>query len=73
MGHGRKDLLCALFFLLSVMMYLSYARGQTTEVRQQTQTAANDKGGHRSIFITSSILLAFGFFVLGTHEQAGWR
>jgi len=60
----RKDLLCALFFLLSVMMYLSYARGQTTEVRQQTTDSGNDKGDHRSIFITKQYLLAFGFFVL---------
>jgi hypothetical protein len=31
----RKDLLCALFFLLSIMAYVKYARGQGAGVRSQ--------------------------------------
>jgi len=61
----RKDLLCAFFFLLSMMMYVNFVRRQETgDSREQTTDSGNDKAGQRSIFINKHYLLAFGCFVL---------
>ena len=50
----RKDLLCALFFLLSILSYTKYAR-------------ADDEAGKRKLgprFLHKQYLFSFGFFVL---------
>ncbi len=49
----RKDLLCALFFLLSIMMYMKYAGSQEAGVRSQG-SGSNNK----------HYLLSLGFFIL---------
>ena len=51
----RKDLLCALFFLLSLTMYASYARSADSEAVQDNVTAR---------FLNRHYLLALGFFAL---------
>ena len=53
----RKDLLCALFFLLSTMTYLEYARSQGPGVRGKAT-------GLKHCFTNKHYLFAFGFFVL---------
>ncbi len=51
----RKDLLCALFFLLSVMMYAEYACSMNEEAVQKRT---------RSGFLTKDYLFSVGFFIL---------
>jgi protein O-mannosyl-transferase len=51
----RKDLLCALFFLLSIMMYTSYVRTGDTETI---------KNGPLSCYFNMHYLLTLGFFML---------
>jgi protein O-mannosyl-transferase len=68
----RKDLLCALFFLLSIMSYVKYARGQgsgagnqESGVRSQKPAdSGNAKAGPKKSFINKHYLLSLGFFVL---------
>jgi protein O-mannosyl-transferase len=52
----RKDILCALFFLLSIMTYVSYVRNATDEVLQ--------KNGPFLFFFNKHYLLSLGLFVL---------
>jgi tetratricopeptide (TPR) repeat protein len=52
----RKDLLCALFFLLSIMAYLSYAEGVTLEDK------GKGTGGRRSV--KRLYLATLGLFLL---------
>ncbi len=60
----RKDLLCALFFLLSIISYTSYANSLKLEVRsQESRDSVNNKANKR-MFTTKHYLLALGFFVL---------
>jgi protein O-mannosyl-transferase len=75
----RKDLLCALFFLLSILSYVKYARGQGSGFRGQGSGAGNQEPGVRSqkradsgnakagpkkSFINKHYLLSLGLFVL---------
>ena len=68
----RKDLLCALFFLLSIIIYASAFNRQGTGDRkqkiedreQQTEDSSKTEAGQRSIFTGKRYLLALGFFVL---------
>jgi protein O-mannosyl-transferase len=68
----RKDLLCALFFLLSIMMYVDFARSrQSEEKRQETvgkdiqkDNSANDDASQRKSFMNKQYLLTLGFFSL---------
>jgi hypothetical protein len=57
----RKDLLCALFFLLSIMMYVKYAGGQKTEDRSQK---AEEERWQGKFFTNRHYLLSLGFFTL---------
>jgi protein O-mannosyl-transferase len=54
----RKDLLCALFFLLSIMSYAKYARGQESE------GGGNARAGLQDAFINKHYFFALGFFIL---------
>jgi len=61
----RKDLLCALFFLLSIMAYVKYAGSQRSGVRSQKAEESEDaKAGPKTAFINRHYLFALGFFVL---------
>jgi tetratricopeptide (TPR) repeat protein len=51
----RKDLLCALFFLLSVMAYAKYVKGEARETIQNSSS---------SYFSDKQYLLSLGFFLL---------
>lgn len=53
----RKDLLCALFFLLSIMMYVKYAGSRQSAVGSQKSTINNRQSARL-------YLLSLGFFVL---------
>jgi protein O-mannosyl-transferase len=53
----RKDLLCALFFLLSIMMYVKYADSQVLEEDRR-------EGSGQKIFLSHThYLLSLGFFI----------
>jgi protein O-mannosyl-transferase len=68
----RKDLLCALFYLLSIMTYVKFAGSQGSEVRsrqsavdsRQSKGEGVDKAGWKNIFMNKHYLLSLGFFVL---------
>jgi len=75
----RKDLLCAFFFLLSILAYVKYARGQGSGFRGQESGAGRQKKGDKSqksdgggntkagptkAFINTDYLFALGLFVL---------
>ena len=61
----RKDLLCALFFLLSIMSYAKYAGTRESGGRGQgAGVSANTEAGLKKIFINKHYLFTFGFFVL---------
>ena len=53
----RKDLLCALFFLLSLVMYTKYAGGRRRE-------EGKHETGWKLLFTDRNYLLALAFFVL---------
>jgi energy-converting hydrogenase Eha subunit A len=54
----RKDLLCALFFLLSIMTYTDYA------VRRRSEGEGKDESGRKNFHTSKQYFLALGFFVL---------
>ncbi|HUI44703.1 MAG TPA: tetratricopeptide repeat protein [Nitrospirota bacterium] len=54
----RKDLLCALFFLLSIITYTNYVS------RQKSEDSSNDEAGKKNLFISSPYLFTLGFFIL---------
>jgi tetratricopeptide (TPR) repeat protein len=54
----RKDLLCALFFLLSVIAYTKYVGGRKPE------DSANDEAGLKNFFINRRYFFTLGFFIL---------
>jgi protein O-mannosyl-transferase len=61
----RKDLLCGLFFLLSIMMYMNYVSRQTsTRIKQKTEGSAQDEAGQSNRFMNKHYLLTLGFFAL---------
>ena len=60
----RKDLLCALFFLLSILSYVKYAKDQGSGSRWQRSEGGNAKAGLTKIFTHKQYLLSLGFFVL---------
>jgi len=60
----RKDLLCALFFLLSVIAYVKYARDQGLGVRGQGAEGGNSKASLKKVFTNRHFLLSLGFFIL---------
>jgi tetratricopeptide (TPR) repeat protein len=61
----RKDLLCALFFLLSIMLYAKYASGRTTgDGKRQPDGDGKDGAGGRNFLFNRYYLAALGFFIL---------
>jgi lipoprotein NlpI len=61
----RKDLLCALFFLLSIMSYVKYADSQGSGVRGQgSANNTNEKSGHKKSLTNKHYLLTLCFFIL---------
>jgi tetratricopeptide (TPR) repeat protein len=61
----RKDLLCALFFLMSIMMYTKYAISPRSAFGgRQSEGNGKDDAGRKSFFVNKHYLLALGFFVL---------
>ncbi len=61
----RKDLLCALFFLLSVLRYTRYASSRKPAVRsQESEEHENDEARQKNFFVNQHYLLALCFFVL---------
>jgi hypothetical protein len=68
----RKDLLCALFFLLSVMAYVKYAGGRGPGVRAQglesgrkeREGEGKEESGGKNFFINRHYLLTLFFFIL---------
>ncbi len=62
----RKDLLCALFFLLSIMSYANYARCKESGGRGQGSGTGNQEPGvgPKKIFINRHYLLSLVLFVL---------
>ncbi len=60
----RKDLLCALFFLLSIMSYVKYAKDQGSGAGGQGSEGGNAKAGLKKIFTNRQYLPSLGFFVL---------
>ena len=75
----RKDLLCALFFLLSILAYVKYVRNHGSGVRsrepegrrqkaavsgQRSEGGGNSSAGLQDAFINRRYLFALGFFVL---------
>jgi Tfp pilus assembly protein PilF len=61
----RKDLLCALFFLLSIVGYTAYVRGQGPGVRgQKREDSGNAKAGPKTAFINKHYIITLGFFIL---------
>ena len=60
----RKDLLCALFFLLSVMAYVRYAKDQGSGSREQGSKGGSSQAGLKNGFTNKQYLLSLGFFVL---------
>jgi tetratricopeptide (TPR) repeat protein len=66
----RKDLLCALFFLLSLMMYVKYGDGQQTagsvrvlKDRERFLDGESGKEGQKRSFFDKYYLLALGFYI----------
>ncbi len=60
----RKDLLCALFFLLSIMMYMKYAGSQQSAAGGR-RSKDDGKAGEGPNFLTNKrYFCALGFFVL---------
>ena len=61
----RKDLLCALFFLLSIMAYTKYAvRWKSGAGSQESEGNREDEVGGKNFFLNKHYLLTLGFFVL---------
>ena len=60
----RKDLLCALFFLLSIMSYAKYAKDQGAGARGQGSEGGNSKVGLKRVFTNKHYVLSLGFFIL---------
>jgi protein O-mannosyl-transferase len=61
----RKDLLCALFFLLSIIMYTSYAGSRKSAVGgRRSEGKEKDEASRWIHFTNKSFLLSLGFFTL---------
>jgi hypothetical protein len=75
----RKDLLCALFFLMSILAYAKYVGSQESGVRGQgaegrsegsgdrgqgSGSNIKEKSGQNKFFTNKNYLLALGFFIL---------
>jgi len=61
----RKDLLCALFFLLSIIAYTKYVGSQQSAVGgQQSKGSGNEEAGRKNFFINRHYLAALGLFIL---------
>ena len=61
----RKDVLCALFFLLSIITYTKFVRGQGSGVRgQKSEDNGNAQAGPQKGFIYKPYLLSLVLFVL---------
>jgi Tfp pilus assembly protein PilF len=61
----RKDLLCGLFFLLSVITYTKYAAGQRSKARGMPSKGEGGHGGvGRAFFTNKHYLAALVFFFL---------
>ncbi len=61
----RKDLLCALFYLMSIIAYTKYAVRQGAEVvNRQSDGAGRDEPGRKSVYADKHYIFALGFFIL---------
>ena len=61
----RKDLLCGLFFLLSIIAYTNYVGSQQSVVGgQQSKSNRDEEAGRKSFFINRHYLAALGLFIL---------
>jgi protein O-mannosyl-transferase len=60
----RKDLLCALFFLLSLIVYVKYFGGRQSAADGQTSGVRSQESKVKSLQSTRLYLLSLGFFVL---------
>jgi hypothetical protein len=61
----RKDLLCALFFLLSIVAYTKYiGTWESGAGDQESEENRGDEAGGKSYFLNKHYLLALGFFIL---------
>ena len=61
----RKDLLCALFFLLSVMAYVRYVLDQESGVRsQESEDSGKNGAGGFTVFFNKYYLLSIALFIL---------
>jgi tetratricopeptide (TPR) repeat protein len=61
----RKDLLCALFYLMSIIAYTSYVdRGKLAFENQQLEVGANNERNQKKFPIKKNYLLALGLFIL---------
>jgi tetratricopeptide (TPR) repeat protein len=60
----RKDLLCALFFLLSMMAYVGYADGVSDKAHRAERTGSASCAIHFAFCTNKHYLLAIGFFIL---------
>jgi len=61
----RKDLLCALFFLLSILAYVRYAGTQESGVRsQKSEGDRKDESNQKNFLLNKNYFLTLGFFIL---------
>ena len=61
----RKDLLCGLFFLLSIIAYMNYVSSQRSAVGgQQSKGNGNEEGGRKNFFTNRHYLATLGLFIL---------
>ncbi len=61
----RKDLLCALFFLMSILAYAKYVGSQGSGVRGQgSGNNTKEKSDHKDVFTNKHYLLTLFFFIL---------
>jgi tetratricopeptide (TPR) repeat protein len=60
----RKDLLCALFFLLSMMTYVRYADDMSDKVHRAERTGSAPCAMRFAFCTNKHYLLAIGFFIL---------
>ena len=62
----RKDLLCAFFFLLSIMLYIKYVSSRASDgMRQKSEGSRKDGPIQKELFLFNKhYLLTLGFFLL---------
>jgi tetratricopeptide (TPR) repeat protein len=61
----RKDLLCALFYLMSIIAYTKYAISREPKVgNRQSDVEGGNEPGRKGIHVNKHYILALGFFIL---------